>query len=81
MLPRPRVARQPRRLIREAERNMLHEMYNRNGALWDVIVNDVRWDERFQQLPEDVRVLYNNAADRHVVRRRVHDFIGREQRQ
>jgi hypothetical protein len=81
MLPRPRVARQPRRLICEAERNMLHEMYNRNGALWDVIVNDVRRDERFQQLPEDVPLLYNNAADRHVVRRRVHDFIGREQRQ
>jgi hypothetical protein len=45
---------------------MLHEMYNRNGALWDVIVNDVRRDERFQQLPEDVRVLYNNAAERAV---------------
>ena len=78
MPPRPR---QPRRLIRQEEQNMLHEMYNRNGALWDVIVNDVRRDERFQQLPEDVRVLYNNAAERAVVRRRVRDFIGREQRQ
>jgi hypothetical protein len=56
-------------------------MYNRNGALWDKIVNDVRRDERFQQLPEDVRVLYNNAAEGPVVRRRVRDFIGREQRQ
>lgn len=78
MPPRPR---QPRRLIRQEERNILHEMYNRNGALWDKIVNDVRRDERFQQLPEDVRVLYNNAAEGPVVRRRVRDFIGREQRQ
>ena len=38
-------------------------------------------DERFQQLPENVRMLYNNVGERPVVRRRVRDFIGREQRQ
>ncbi len=68
-------------MLHEVERNMLHEMYNRNDAVWDVIVKDVRRDERFQQLPEHVRVLYNNAAERAVVRRRVRDFIGRVQRQ
>ncbi len=68
-------------MLHEVERNMLHEMYNRNDAVWDVIVKDVRRDERFQQLPEHVRVLYNNVAERAVVRRRVRDFIGRVQRQ
>lgn len=54
----------PRRLrevVREAERNLLHEMYRRNGALWDVVVNDVRRDERFQNLPDNVQGLYENV--------------------
>ena len=79
MPPRPRP-RQPRRLIRETERNMLHEIYIRNGPLWDVIINDMTRDERFQQL-QNVRMLYNNVGERPVVRRRVRDLIGREQRQ
>ena len=57
---------------------MLHEIYIRNGPLWDVIINDMTRDERFQQLPENIRMLYNNVG---AVRRRVRDFIGREQRQ
>ena len=54
----------PRRLrevVREAERNLLHKMYRRNGALWDVVVNDVRRDERFQNLPDNVQGLYENV--------------------
>ena len=78
MPPRARP-RQPRRLICETEQNMLHQMYNRHGPLWDVIINAVTQDEGFPQMPENVRVLYNNVAERPVVRRRVRDFIGREQ--
>ena len=80
MPPRPRP-RQPRRLIREAEPNMLRQMYNTYGPLWDVIINTVTRDEGFQQLPENVHVFYNNVAERPVVQRRLRDFIGTEQRQ
>ena len=67
--------------MREVERNLLHDMYRRNGALWDVVVNDVRRDERFQQLPNNVQDLYGNVERRNAVRRRVREFIGREQRE
>lgn len=77
----PPRARRGRRLIREVERNLLHDHYRRNGALWDVVVNEVVGDERFEQLPADVRPLYQNAGERNAVRRRVRDFIAREQRQ
>ena len=77
----PPRAHRGRRLIREVERNLLHDMYRRNGPLWDVVINEVVRDERFQQLPADVRQLYENAGERNAVRRRVRDFIGREQRQ
>ena len=53
--------RRRRELVREAERNLLHEMYRRNSALWDVVVNDVRRDERFQNLAENVQALYGNV--------------------
>ena len=77
----PPRARRGRRLIREVERNLLHDMYRRNGALWDVVVNEVARDDRFDQLPADVRQLHQNARERNAVHRRVRDFIGREQRQ
>ncbi len=67
--------------MREVERNLLHEMYRRNGALWDVVINDVRRDERFQQLPNNVQGLYGDVERRNAVRRRVREFIGREQRE
>ena len=60
-----------REIIREVERNLLHDMYRRNGALWDVIVNDVRRYERFRQLPYNVQVLYENVERRKAIRRRV----------
>jgi hypothetical protein len=66
-----------RRPIHEIERNFLHNMYGRNGELWDVVLNNVR---REQQLPENVRELYEDAARRNTVRRRVREFIVREQR-
>jgi hypothetical protein len=73
--------RRQRELVREVERNLLHEMYRRNGALWDVVINDVRRDERFQQLPNNVQDLYGDVERRNAVRRRVREFIGREQRE
>ena len=76
----PRACR-GRLLIAAVERNLLYDLYRRNGALWDVVVNEVVRDERFQQLPADVRQLYQNAGERNAVRRRVRDFIGRQQRQ
>ena len=77
----PPRARGGRLLIAAVERNLLYDLYRRNGALWDVVVNEVVRDERFQQLPADVRQLYQNAGERNAVRRRVRDFIGRQQRQ
>ena len=68
-------------LIREVERNLVHDMYGRNDAHWDVVVNEVVRDDRFEQLPADVRQLYQNAGERKPVHRGVRDFIGREQRQ
>ena len=55
-------ARRGGRLIREVERNLLHNMYIRNGALWDVVINEVVRDKQFEQLPRDVRQLYENAS-------------------
>ena len=69
-----------RRRFQAVERNLLYDMYRRNGALWDVILNDVRRDDRFQQLPENAQELYEDAGQRNVARRRVRNFIGREQR-
>ena len=77
----PPRARRGRLLIAAVERNLLYDLYRRNGALWDVVVNEVVRDERFQQLPADVRQLYQNAGERNAVRRRVREFIGRQQRQ
>ncbi len=55
--------RRVRRNFQEVERNLLHNMYRQNGALWDVILNDMRRDERFPQLPENVRQLYEMAGN------------------
>jgi hypothetical protein len=44
----------PRRPIHEIERNLLHDMYRRHGALWDIVLNDVRRGPRFQQLAENM---------------------------
>ena len=76
----PPRARRGRRLIREVERDLLHNHYRRNCALWDVVVNEVVRDQRFEQLPADVRQLYQNAGERNAVCR-ILDFIAREQRQ
>ena len=59
----PPGARRGRRLIGAVERNLLYDMYRRNGALWDAVVNEVVRDERFQQLPADVRQLYQNTGE------------------
>ena len=55
-------------------------MYRRNGALRDVILNDVRRDDRFQQIPANIQELYQDAGQLNVARRRVRNFIGRKQR-
>ena len=68
-----------RRNFYEVERNLLHSMYRRNGALWDVILNDMRRDERFPQLPENIRQLYEDGGQWNAARRRIRNFIGREQ--
>jgi hypothetical protein len=69
-----------RRPIQEIERNLLYDMYRRNGGLWDVVLNDVRREVRFQHLPENVRELFQDAGQRNAARRRVRNFIGTEQR-
>ena len=76
-MPQPRQ----RVLLREDERNLLHDIYRRNGPLWDIIINHVRRDERFHQLPDNIQVLYPNVERGNAVRRRIRDFISREQRQ
>ena len=69
-----------RRPIRELEGDILHDMYRRNGGMWDVILNDVRRDGRFQQLPQNVQEVYTDGGQRTFARRRVRNFIAREQR-
>ncbi len=73
--------RRVRRNFQEVERNLLHNMYRQNGALWDVILNDMRRDERFPQLPENVRELYEDGGQRNAARRRIRNFIAREQQE
>ena len=73
------MARQDR-CIGEVERTIIPEQYRRTGPLWDVVINDIVRDERFLNIPEKVRQLYGNVAQKPATRRRVREFIAREQR-
>ena len=73
----------PPRLVRrigEVERALIHEQYGRNGPVWDIVINDIARDERFINMPANVQELYVNARQRPAVRRRIREFITREQR-
>ena len=52
-----------------------------NGPIWDTIANDIVRHERFRNIPANVQELYaNNVGNRRAGRRRLRDFIAREQR-
>ena len=66
--------------IGEVERALIHEQYRRNGPVWDIVINDIARDERFISMPANVQELYANARQRPAARRRIREFIAREQR-
>ena len=73
----------PPRLVRrigEVQRALIHEQYRRNGPVWDIVINDIARDERFINMPANVQELYANARQRPAARRRIREFIAREQR-
>ena len=74
----------PPRLVRrigEVERALIHEQYRRNGPVWDIVMNDIARDERlFINMPANVQELYVNTRQRPAARRRIREFIAREQR-
>ena len=39
-------------------------MYRRNGALWNIILNDARKDERFQQTPKNIQEFIKMLANK-----------------
>lgn len=71
--------RQVRR-IGVVEKALIHEKYRQNGPLWDIIINDIVRDERFENMPANAQELYTNARQRPAARRRVREYIAREQR-
>ena len=72
----PRVVRR----LGELEKRLIWVYYRQEGPLWDLLVNDIRRDPNFLQLPVQVQELYREAANRSAVRRRVREFIQKEQR-
>ena len=67
--------------IGEVERGVIFERYMENGPIWDTIANDIVRHERFRNIPANVQELYaNNVGNRRAGRRRLRDFIAREQR-
>ena len=77
------LPRQVRR-IGEVERAVIHERYMEIGPIWDMIANDIVRHERFRDIPEfpaNVQELYANVGNRRAARRRLRDFIAREQRE
>ena len=68
------------RRIGEVERALIHEHYRLNGPIWDIVMNDIAQDERFVNVPENVQELYRNAGQRPAARRRVREYIAREQK-
>ena len=74
----------PPRLVRrigEVERALIHEQHRRNGPVWDIVINDITRDERFINMPANVQVdVYVNVRQRPAARRRIREFIAREQR-
>lgn len=75
MPPRQRVR------IGNAEGRLIVEHYQRHGALWDIIINEISRNPAFEQLPHNVQAIYNNNGRRNAVRRRVRDYVQREVRQ
>jgi hypothetical protein len=78
------LPRQVRR-IGEVERAVIHERYMEIGPIWDMIANDIVRHERFRDIPgifpANVQELYANVGNRRAARRRLRDFIAREQRE
>ena len=53
MPPRGRPLRIVRR-IGNQERALIHDHYMRNGPVWDLVINDMIRDNRFQNVPANV---------------------------
>ena len=72
----PRVVRR----LGELEKRMIYNYHRQEVPLWDIIINSIRRDENFLQLPVEVQELYREAVNRNAVRWRVREFIQRKQR-
>ena len=72
----------PRQVARlgNQEKRIILGHYRQHGPLWDIVVNNIIRNPEFAQLPASVQAIYNNAAGRNASRRRIRDFINREQR-
>ena len=72
----------PRQVARlgNQEKRIILGHYRQHGPLWDIVVNNIIRNPEFAQLPANVQAIYNNAASRNASRRRIRDFINREQR-
>ena len=53
----------------------------RNGPIWDLVMNDIIRDNRFQNVPANVQDIYQNVGQRPHAGRRIREFITREQRE
>ena len=73
----------PREVIRlgNLEKTLILANYRQNGAMWDVIINEISRNPRFAQLPGNLQDMYRNVAHRNALRRRIREYIRREQRQ
>ena len=80
MPPRARPRHVVRRIGNE-ERFLIHEHYMRTGPVWDLVIYDIIRDNRFQNVPANVQDLYQNVGQRPQARRRIREFITREQRE
>ena len=64
-----------------AEGRLIVNYYQQHGAVWDIIINGINRNPKFEQLPHNVQAMYNNNGRRNAVRRRVREYVQREVRQ
>ena len=73
--------RQVRRKDEVERENFMSDIMTENGLIWDIIINDFVRHGDFGRILWNVKELYANAGNRHAqARRRIGDFMAREQR-
>ena len=76
------LPRQVRR-IGEVERGVIYEPHMENGPIWDIIANDIVRHDAMRDfetfLPMSKSSMLMLEIDMHAARRRLRDFVAREQ--